>query len=183
MFGKDFSRIAAPLYSLITTKKFILSNECEIAFNTIRNLLTSESYLKLPSGKNPLILDTDACNEGIGAVLSELIDSKELPVAHYSKHLTKTEHHMPLKFLFKAENLSPRLTRWTVELDQFQFRIEYRKGIKHGNADALSRLTNESDESNTNEENKTYFICMSHSTNTFTITISEQIEEDKKKIK
>ena len=211
LFGKDFSRIAAPLYSLITTKKFNWTNECEVAFNTIRNLLTSESYLKLPSGKNPLILDTDACNEGIGAVLSESVDGKELPVGHYSKHLTKTEQnystteremmaitksivyfkyylfgneflvrtdHMPLKFLFKAENLSPRLTRWTVELDQFQFRIEYRKGIKHGNADALSRLTNESDENNTNEENKTYFICMSHSTNTFTIIISEQIEEE-----
>ncbi len=48
--------------------------------------------------------------------------------------------HQPLKWLQKTSTMSARLHRWWVELEKFDFIIEYRAGNKHGNADALSRL-------------------------------------------
>ena len=56
------------------------------------------------------------------------------------------------------------------------FTVEYRKGIKHTNADALSRLTNENDEdeiTNIANEKKTYIICLSS-----TLIISIYSESD-----
>ena len=41
--------------------------------------------------------------------------------------------HMPLKYIFKADKLSARLTRWIIDLDPYMFTVEYRKGIKHMN--------------------------------------------------
>ena len=35
---------------------------------------------------------------------------------------------------------SSRLARWSLQLSQYNYDIEYRKSINHGNADALSRL-------------------------------------------
>ena len=37
------------------------------------------------------------------------------------------------------KNPAARLARWFVRLEQYSFKIEYRKGSAHGNADALSR--------------------------------------------
>jgi len=91
LFGKDFSVIAAPLYKIIANKTFEWNNECEDAFVKIKSLLTSDTFLRIPDSINPLVLDTDACNNGIGAVLAQIIDSKELPVGYFSKHLKKSE--------------------------------------------------------------------------------------------
>ena len=49
--------------------------------------------LHYPVPGKPFILDTDASNVGIGAVLSQEIDGQEVPVAYYSKALTKPERN------------------------------------------------------------------------------------------
>lgn len=48
--------------------------------------------------------------------------------------------HKALQWLFKHKDPSSKLMRWAIRLQGYQFEIEHRPGVKHANADALSRL-------------------------------------------
>jgi len=39
-----------------------------------------------------------------------------------------------------SETANRRLERWKITLSEYEFEILYRKGTKHSNADALSRI-------------------------------------------
>ena len=61
---------------------------------------------------------------------------------YYLQHrpfLIRTDH-MSLKFLYNMEAPQGMVARWLHLLSSFQFTIQYRPGRSHGNADALSRL-------------------------------------------
>ena len=47
--------------------------------------------------------------------------------------------HNPLTSLKGMKDTGGRLTRWLLFLQQFNFTVEYKKGVSHTNADALSR--------------------------------------------
>ena len=49
--------------------------------------------------------------------------------------------HASLKWLMTATNLTGRLARWSLRLQEFDFEIVYRKGVEHKDVDALSRAT------------------------------------------
>lgn len=49
-----------------------------------------------------------------------------------------TDHHS-LKWLHNLKNPTPRLARWVLQLQQYEFNIEHRKGASHHVPDALSR--------------------------------------------
>ena len=51
--------------------------------------------------------------------------------------------HDALKYMINKPQLSGRIARWVLLLQEFQFTIEVRPGKQHANADHLSRLTNE----------------------------------------
>ncbi|GFS97609.1 retrovirus-related Pol polyprotein from transposon 17.6 [Trichonephila clavipes] len=55
--------------------------------------LTSSPILIYPQPDKPFILDTDASNESVGAVLSQEIDGQERVVAYWSKSLSKPERN------------------------------------------------------------------------------------------
>ena len=57
----------------------------------------------------------------------------------YGKRFIVSTDHQPLKWLISLKNPSPRLARWVIRLRNFEFDIEYKKGLLNGNADALSR--------------------------------------------
>jgi len=50
--------------------------------------------------------------------------------------------HAALKWLLNSSSESPnrRLERWKIALSEYEYDIQYRKGTKHTNADALSRI-------------------------------------------
>ncbi len=50
-----------------------------------------------------------------------------------------TDHHSLQYILGKNNKLSPKLSRWALYLSQFQYTVEYRKGLLNGAADAMSR--------------------------------------------
>lgn len=68
-------------------RKFEWSEDCEKAFNSLKHLLTTAPILSYPSTNDMFILDTDASAYGVGAVLSQLQDGKEVVIAYGSKTL------------------------------------------------------------------------------------------------
>ncbi len=61
------------------------------AFEQLKARLISAPVLAYPDPTRPFILDTDASNEGIGAVLSQEDNGVECVVAYASRALTKQE--------------------------------------------------------------------------------------------
>ncbi len=51
-----------------------------------------------------------------------------------------TDGPSALQWLDRLKETNSRLTRWSLALQQYMFRVEHRAGSKHVNADALSRL-------------------------------------------
>ena len=74
------------------------------AFDGIKELLCSAPVLAYPNFAKPFIIHTDACEYGVGGILSQMPitsgnqqteesveDSKEHPIAYTSKHLTELQ--------------------------------------------------------------------------------------------
>ena len=90
-FVPNFSAIAAPLHAL--TKKgvqFSWSAECNAAFEQLKSALISADVLALPDDEGQFILDCDASDKAIGAVLSQIQNGEERPICYasqlYDKH-------------------------------------------------------------------------------------------------
>ena len=92
-FIKDFAQIAKPLHRLAERNtKFLWTAECEKAFHTLREKLTSTPVLAYPDFTREFILDTDASDTGIGGVLSQIDQSgQERVIAYASRVLSKPE--------------------------------------------------------------------------------------------
>ena len=92
-FVKGFSDIARPLHRLTERAAvFRWTSECQQAFDELCHHLCTTPILSYPDYTKPFILDTDASDSGIGAVLSQLDNSgKEHVVAYGSRSLSKPE--------------------------------------------------------------------------------------------
>ena len=89
---KGFVTIAKSLYRAIEEDvKFYWSDKCKKAFETVKQVLTKPPILSYPSTEFTFILDTDASDNGIGAVLSQIQDGVERVIAYYSRVLDKAE--------------------------------------------------------------------------------------------
>ena len=66
---------------------------CEEAFCNLKNRLTSATILALSDWSKPFVLDTDASNMGVGAVLFQLNGCNETVVAYGSRTLSKSEQN------------------------------------------------------------------------------------------
>ncbi|GBM75402.1 Transposon Ty3-I Gag-Pol polyprotein, partial [Araneus ventricosus] len=142
-FVKNFSTIARPLHKLTEAKSnFNWTEECEKSFNSLKQALTSSPILTYPQTDKDFILDTDASNEGIGAVLSQNIGNEERSISitnlYGQKFLLRTDH-ASLRWLLNFKEPEGQIARWIQRLQEYDFEIQHRKGTSHGNADALSR--------------------------------------------
>ncbi|KAL7883473.1 hypothetical protein SRHO_G00011310 [Serrasalmus rhombeus] len=93
-FVKDFAAVAQPLHAL-TRKyaRFQWTVECQEAFEELKNRLTSAPVLGYPLDTGNIILDTDASDFGIGAVLSQVQNDEERVLAYGSRRLSQTEQN------------------------------------------------------------------------------------------
>jgi hypothetical protein len=178
-YVKNFSTRAKTMTSL--TKKnhtFQWTTDCQREFEDLKQALTSSDVMSSPTPDGTFILDTDASQDGIGAVLSQIQDGKERVIAYGSRTLTKSERnycvtdkellavryfvthykhyllgrkfkvrtdHAAIKWLFSFHDPKARVARWIEVLSEFDFEVLYRKGVRHGNADGLSRCNNPHD--------------------------------------
>ena len=92
-FIKGFATVAKPLHRLTEkTAVFKWTTDCQEAFEKLRQQLVSPPILAFPDYQKPFILDTDASNLGIGAVLSQVQDDgQERVIAYGSRVLSKAE--------------------------------------------------------------------------------------------
>ena len=91
-FVKDFATIASPLHKLTEKgKKFHWNEDCQTSFEALQRCLVTAPILAYPKIEEPFILDTDASNVGIGAVLSQKLEGKEHAIAYGSRCLSKPE--------------------------------------------------------------------------------------------
>lgn len=65
--------------------------------------------------------------------------AKEFYPYLYGFHFKVVTDHNPLTSQRELRDVGGRLTRWRLFLQQLDYEVEYRAGVKNGNADALSR--------------------------------------------
>ena len=175
-FIPGYSTIALPLTDL--TKKTARTDvewtdACETAFNELKRRLMNSPVLKSPDLSLPFILQTDASDRGVGAVLSQISpDGSEHPISYFSRKLLPREtryatvekeclaiklaiqafrvyllgrrftvqtDHRSLEWLHRLKDSNPRLARWSLALQPYDFTVIHRAGRENGNADGLSR--------------------------------------------
>eukprot|EP00253_Pinus_taeda_P034577 PITA_34577 len=91
-FIKDFSKIASPLFVLLTKNvEFKWNDDCEKAFDQLKNQLSIAPILRGPDWALPFHISSDASDTAIGAVLGQ--EENGLPYAIYfiSKNMTPAE--------------------------------------------------------------------------------------------
>lgn len=86
-FVKHYGLIAKPLTQLLKKNQFKWNAQAQEAFETLKAAMTSTPVLALPDFSKPFIVETDACDIGIGVVLLQ----GDQPVAFLSKALA-TQH-------------------------------------------------------------------------------------------
>ena len=117
-FIDKFSLIAKPLTTLIQKNtKFIWSEEAQNAFDKIRNALTKLSMVYLPDLNSPFIIQTDASEVGLGAVLLQEKDSLKLPIWFASRALK------PAELKYSVSEKECLAVVWAIE--KFRGYIEY----------------------------------------------------------
>jgi transposase InsO family protein len=93
-FVKDFSKIVKPMTQLTEKgRPFTWSSECETAFQTLKQALISPSIMGFPRDGGQFILDTDACDISIGAVLSQVQEGVPRVISYGSRTLNKAERN------------------------------------------------------------------------------------------
>jgi len=94
-FIPDYASIAAPLSDL--TKKaapiqVFWTDSCERAFQQLKRMLCATPVLHTPDFDNTFVLQTDASDRGVGAVLSQCdAQGQDHPVAYFSKKFLPRE--------------------------------------------------------------------------------------------
>ena len=92
-FIRGFGTVAAPITAL--TKggvPFIWTPQAEGAFRLLKERFSSAPILALPDPSLPFVVEVDASNVGVGAILSQRIsDGKLHPCAFYSHRQSPTD--------------------------------------------------------------------------------------------
>lgn len=122
-FVPGFAQTAAPLHQLTaeisqkgTKKKGVITSErwegeCQRAFDDLRAALTSAPVLAYPDYTKPFIVETDASDKGLGAVLSQKQDGKLRVISYASRGLRGAERNMKNYSSMKLELLA---LKWAV---------------------------------------------------------------------
>ncbi|GKA42577.1 reverse transcriptase domain-containing protein [Tanacetum coccineum] len=91
-FIKDFSKISRPMTHLLEKNTpFVFSEDCILAFHTLKKKLTEAPILIAPDWDRPFELMCDASDYAIGAVLGQRIEKYFQPIHYASKTMTEAE--------------------------------------------------------------------------------------------
>jgi hypothetical protein len=168
-FVQYYGILTKLLTTLLQKKQFQWSADAQAAFDQLKVAMSSTPVLALPDFSKQFVVETDATDIGLGAVLMQ--DDK--PIAFLSKSLSANNKFLSiyekefLALIMAVERWRPYLQRqeFVIRTDHknlaylndqslhselqrkamtkmmgLQFKIVYRKGKENAAADALSRL-------------------------------------------
>uniref|UniRef100_A0ABD2WL33 RNA-directed DNA polymerase n=2 Tax=Trichogramma kaykai TaxID=54128 RepID=A0ABD2WL33_9HYME len=93
-FLKDYATLVEPLTRLTSSKvKYVWSMEQQDAFEKIKTLMAEAPLLNCPNFKEKFIVQTDASDTGLGAVLLQIIDGEERVLEFASRVLSSAERN------------------------------------------------------------------------------------------
>jgi transposase InsO family protein len=95
-FIRDFSQVAAPLTALTSSKSsFVWTDSAQRAFDRLKTLFTTAPILTTPDISQQFIVEVDASEVGVGAILSQRSssDGKVHPCAFFSHRLSPPERN------------------------------------------------------------------------------------------
>lgn len=167
---KGYNIIACPLTNLLKKERFSWNTEATEAFSALKKALMTSPVLALPDFEKTFVVETDASNTGVGAVLmqdnhpicfiSRALGPRHQSLSVYEKELMVVIHavqtwsayltHRPfiiktdqkiLKFLMEQKVSTPFQHMWLSKLMWYTFEIQYKQGKENYVADALSRVT------------------------------------------
>ena len=169
-FIPQFAELCAPLNKLRSEKSpWSWGEEQQQAFEKLRKSLTEAPVLRHPDFSKPFTVETDASGVAVGAVLMQEghpvayagrclkpaerqigITALELTavvfaIEHWHVYLhgrpfTLVTDHKSLEWLRGSKNLSGKLAQWALLLQEYNFKVVHRPGLKHGLSDTISRL-------------------------------------------
>ncbi|WOH05166.1 hypothetical protein DCAR_0624580 [Daucus carota subsp. sativus] len=168
-FIKNYGIIARPLTNLLRKDGFVWNEETSKAFSKLKEALCTKPVLAMPDFQKPFVLETDACDSGMGAVLmqngnpisylSKSFNSKNKGFSVYEKELlalvmavTRWRHylvgnhfiirtdHQALKYLLEQQLHTSLQYKWLSKLLGMDYEIQYKKGVENTAADSLSRI-------------------------------------------
>ena len=119
-FIRGYAKVAKPLNTLVSGnnanhKKAPIewTDECQVAFDKLKELCTSTPILAYANYKKPFQLQTDASDFGLGAVLYQWDDNNhQRVIAFASRSLSNTEKNYP------AHKLEFLTLKWAI-MDRF----------------------------------------------------------------
>jgi hypothetical protein len=93
-FLPNLSTILEPWYALLKNgTRWCWSKECDNTFEKVKNLITSNQVLTPYDSDFPIRLACDASSYGLGAVISQMVNGKERPIAFASRTLNNAERN------------------------------------------------------------------------------------------
>ncbi len=162
-FIPDFATIAAPLTDLLSKagKNPVKRTEaCESAFNTLKDKMCSEPVLRRPDFNQRFLVQVDASDKGIGALLAQGSTGAEKLMVFLSRKLLPREtrystiekeryyllrwefdletDHRALTWINTMKDHNARVTRWYLALQPYTFKVQHCPGRKNLVADYLS---------------------------------------------
>lgn len=150
-FVKNFAKVVHPLNRLLENGvKFEWSEECQLAWDSVTNALAEKKGVYPVDYSQPLYIRTDACCEGLGAYLFQLVtvprvdkdgktvnEKQERVVEYWSRSVPKECRHYEARRLelmaviLALEHFKPYIDGVRVQLDTDHRNLTFLKNIKH----------------------------------------------------
>ncbi|XP_026378286.1 uncharacterized protein LOC113272700 [Papaver somniferum] len=167
-FVKNYGLICNPLTDLLKKNNSHWNVAVQLAFEQLKEVVTTNPMLVLPDFSNQFELATDGCDLGVGAVLMQ----EQRPIAYFSKGMgarflalstyekkmmavvmsvtkwrtyfmgnkfTIYTDHQSIRYFMEQRVHSMLQQKWMAKLIGYTYELKYKKGTETVVADALSK--------------------------------------------
>ncbi|RVW11731.1 Transposon Tf2-11 polyprotein [Vitis vinifera] len=129
--------ICEPIFRLLRKNQpTVWNDDCQFAFEKIKEYLLSPPVLVPPTPGRPLLLYLSVSDMALGCMLAQIDDLGKERAIYYLN---------PLRYLFDRPALTGRLMRWLVLLTEFDIQYVSQKSIKGSIVDHLASLPTSED--------------------------------------